>query len=116
MSIISIRKKIAEFIYKPATNTIIEYERQTFFIDENSLGVIPHIEGKVQFYAVGNEGCPPLGTSDKNIMKFIKGRNLIVVTKDLGLIERCKTNNVPFISLPRRDEQQILVHQILNYK
>jgi len=110
----SIRKKIAELIYKP--NTIIEFERLTFFIDENCLGVISQIDGKVQFYAIGNEGCPPVGTSDRNIMKFIKGRNVIVVTKDLGLIERCNASKIPTITLPYRNDLKILVDQILNYQ
>jgi len=70
-----------------------------FLIDENILGIDRYLEGHVKYRKVGDEGCPPLTSSDPKVAQFASDNNLIVVTNDENLIKQCNLFEIEFVTL-----------------
>jgi hypothetical protein len=83
-----------------------------FLIDENMLGVDRYLEGHVKFRKVGDDECPPLGSSDPDVAKFAKDNNLIIVTNDGKLLKQCKLFEIEFVTL---DLVVDLAQKVLKY-
>lgn len=69
-----------------------------FLLDENVLGLDRFLENRVKFRKVGDEGCPIKEADDSTIVKFASQNNLVIITKDAKMIERCEFENVPFVT------------------
>ena len=83
-----------------------------FLIDENLLGIDRYLEGHVKFRKVGDDECPPLGSSDPDVAKFAKDNNLIIVTNDGKLLKQCNLLGIEFVTL---DLVVDLAKKVLNF-
>lgn len=69
-----------------------------FLLDENVLGLARFLENRVKYKKVGDNGCPAKEAEDPEIVKFSKENNLVIVTKDIKMIEECKFENVEYVT------------------
>ena len=74
-----------------------------FLLDENALGLDRFLENHVKYRKVGGDGCPALKTKDPEIVKFAKENNLIIVTKDIKMVNACKFENVKYVTFDDGD-------------
>ena len=69
-----------------------------FLLDENVLGLARFLENRVKYRKVGDNGCPAKEAEDPEIVKFAIENNLIIVTKDIKMIEECQFENVEYVT------------------
>jgi len=65
-----------------------------FLLDENVLGLARFLENRVKYRKVGDNGCPAKEADDPEIVKFARENNLVIVTKDIKMIDECKLENM----------------------
>ena len=70
-----------------------------FLIDENLLGIDRYFEDNIQYQKVGYDDRLPLGSDDRDVAKFAKENNLIIVTNDGKLIKQCNLFKIDCIYL-----------------
>ena len=74
-----------------------------FLLDENALGLDRFLENHVKYRKVGDTGCPALKTKDPEIVKFAKENNLIIVTKDIKMVDACKFEKMEYVTFDNSD-------------
>jgi predicted nuclease of predicted toxin-antitoxin system len=82
-----------------------------FLLDENVLGLARFLENRVKYRKVGDSGCPAKEAGDPEIVQFAKENDLIIVTKDIKMIEECKFENLKYVTLDDAD----FAKKIVNY-
>ena len=53
----------------------------------------------MEYCKVGDDKCPDRTADDPEIVKFAKDNNLIIVTKDIKMINECKFESVKYITI-----------------
>lgn len=69
-----------------------------FLLDENVLGLARFLENYVKYRKVGDNGCPIKEAEDPVIVKFAKDNNMVIVTKDIKMIEQCEFEDVRYVT------------------
>ena len=69
-----------------------------FLLDENVLGLARFLENSVKYKKVGDNDTPAKEAEDHEIVKFSKENNLVIVTRDIKMIEQCKLANVKYVT------------------
>ena len=69
-----------------------------FLLDENVLGLARFLENRVKYRKVGDKDCPSKEAEDPEIVRFAKENDLIIVTKDIKMIDECKFENVKYVT------------------
>ena len=82
-----------------------------FLLDENVLGLDSFLKNRVEYCKVGDDKCPDRTADDPEIVKFAKDNNLIIVTKDIKMINECKFESVKYITINDLD----FAKKIINY-
>ena len=82
-----------------------------FLLDENTLGLARFLENRVKYKKVGDDGCPVLSAEDPEIVKFARENNMIIVTKDIKMIEECQFENVEYVTMNDLD----FARKVANY-
>ena len=82
-----------------------------FLLDENVLGLARFLEYRVRYRKVGDVGCPTKEAADPEIVKFAKENNLIVVTKDIKMVEQCMFEDVRHVTFGDVD----FAKKVMNY-
>ena len=69
-----------------------------FLLDENVLGLARFLENYVKYRKVGDNGYPIKEAEDPVIVKFAKDNNMVIVTKDIKMIEQCEFEEVRYVT------------------
>ena len=69
-----------------------------FLLDENVLGLARFLENRVKYRKVGDNGCPIKEAEDPVVVKFAKDNSMVIVTKDIKMIEQCEFEGVDYVT------------------
>ena len=70
-----------------------------FLLDENVLGLARFLENRVKYRKVGGDGCPIKEAEDPAVVKFAKDNGMVIVTRDIKMIEQCEFEGVNYVTL-----------------
>ena len=75
-----------------------------FLIDENVLGLNRHLDTlNIKYRKIGDPNCPEKGSSDPDVAKFAKEKDLVIVTNDDKLTKQCELLDIDFVFMDLRD-------------